>query len=54
MKNIVRILDIKQVTHDVEKLLESREIRIFKSVLDHLISSNSITKNRVLTEIVDI
>lgn len=36
-----------------EALLEQRELRIFKNVLDYLISENPITKNRVKTEIVD-
>jgi hypothetical protein len=39
---------------DAERLLEARELRIFKSVLDYLISTNAITKDRVKTELVDI
>jgi hypothetical protein len=37
-----------------ELLLESRELRVFKGVLDYLIKSNPTTKSRVKTEIVDI
>jgi hypothetical protein len=40
--------------NETELLLEKREIRTFKKVLDHLISENAITKNRVVTELVDI
>ena len=39
---------------EAEKLLELREIRVFKRVLEHLIKSNPITKNRVSLEIVDV
>ncbi len=39
---------------EAEELLETREIRIFKGVLDYLISSNPLTKDRVKTELVDI
>ncbi|MBK9477851.1 MAG: nucleotide-binding protein [Bacteroidia bacterium] len=37
-----------------ERLLEGREIRVFKKVLDYLISVNPITKGRVRTELIDI
>ena len=37
-----------------EKLVEAREIRRFKLVLDHLINKSSATKGKVRTEIVDI
>jgi hypothetical protein len=37
-----------------EKLVEEREIRRFKAVLDHLISKGSFTRHAVSTEIVDI
>lgn len=39
---------------DAEQLLERRELGVFKKVLDYLISSNPITKDRVVTEFVDI
>jgi predicted nucleotide-binding protein len=39
---------------DAESLMELREIRVFKRVLDYLISTNPLTKGRVVTEIVDI
>jgi hypothetical protein len=38
---------------EAEKLLEARELRTFKNVLDHLILENPMTRNRVKTEIVN-
>jgi Prokaryotic STING domain/CAP12/Pycsar effector protein, TIR domain len=37
---------------DAERLLEQREIRTFKNVLDYLISANPLTKDRVNAELV--
>lgn len=39
---------------DAERLLEMREIRVFKRVLEYLINSNSVTRDRVKIELVDI
>lgn len=39
---------------EAEELLETREIRNFKGVLDYLINSNPLTRDRVKTELVDI
>jgi Predicted nucleotide-binding protein containing TIR-like domain len=39
---------------DAEQLLERRELDVFKKVLDYLIASNPITKDRVITELVGI
>jgi hypothetical protein len=39
---------------DAEQLLERREINGFTKVLDYLISSNPLTKDRVITQLVDI
>lgn len=40
--------------NEVHKILEAREIRTFKRVLDYLVSEDPFTKNVVSTEIIDI
>jgi hypothetical protein len=39
---------------DAEQLLERRELDVFKKVLDYLIASNPITKDRVVTEFIGV
>ena len=54
-QTITEFLKLSHVESDQkEKLVEAREIRRFKLVLDHLIKKSSATKNKVRTEIVDI
>ena len=54
-QTITEFLKLSHVGSDErEKLVEAREIRRFRLVLDHLIKRGSATKGRVSTEIVDI
>ena len=54
-QTITEFLKLSQVgSGQKEKLVEAREIRRFKLVLDHLINKSSATKGKVRTEIVDI
>jgi hypothetical protein len=54
-QTITEFLKLSHVGRDQkERLVEAREIRRFKLVLDHLIKKSSATKNKVRTEIVDI
>ncbi|HEV2805737.1 MAG TPA: TIR domain-containing protein [Chthoniobacterales bacterium] len=54
-QTITEFLKLSQVgTDEREKLVEAREIRRFKLVLDHLIRRASATKGKVSTEIVNI
>ena len=54
-QTVTEFLKLSHVGSDQkEKLVEAREIRRFKLVLDHLIKKSSATKNKVRTEIVDI
>jgi hypothetical protein len=54
-QTITEFLKVSHVGSDQkEKLVEAREIRRFKLVLDHLIKNSSATKGKVRTEIVDI
>jgi len=54
-QTITEFLKVSHVGSDQkEKLVEAREIRRFKLVLDHLIEKSSATKGKVRTEIVDI
>jgi predicted nucleotide-binding protein len=54
-QTITEFLKVTQIgTDEKEKLVEQREIRRFKLVLDYLIKKSSATKGKVSTEIVDI
>jgi Predicted nucleotide-binding protein containing TIR-like domain len=54
-QTITEFLKLSHIGSDQkEKLVEAREIRRFKRVLDHLIKQSSTTKGKVRTEIVDI
>jgi Prokaryotic STING domain len=54
-QTIAEFLNLSKVGRSAkEKLVEAREIRRFKAVLDHLIKQSASTRQRVRTEIVDI
>ena len=54
-QTVTEFLKLSHVGSDQkEKLVEAREIRRFKLVLDHLIKKSSATKDKVRTKIVDI
>lgn len=54
-QSITEFLSISKVGYNLkEKLVEDREIRKFKQVLDYLISTDSFAKGHATTEIVDI